>query len=337
MNQALTVSVEKPSAGVSSKVINGFKNLSVLTQMSVLVVSLILCWLLASIVFVKQVVEVQLINQAKVMVDTAELLQEHVSKYNRFWIKSSDYSGKWIDRVPQDDGSTFYSMNPAMFLSEFSRAFEKDGLNARYKITSLDPMNPYNAPTKAEKEIMEEIQVSLSKESKHRHVGNTFQYIKPLYFSESCISCHGDVSNAPESVRLLYGTDKGYGYKAGDFAGAISATLPVDTLGLLAGVFDYSLVLLYVVPITLLFAFIIFLVRFISRLSYALSHYRRTDPVNIDYRQVSDNTRNELFILWRTCGEKMELLKSTYEQLESAQSQIKPKQSPQNKPGERHV
>lgn len=337
MNQALSVSVEKQSSGFASKIANSFKNLSVLTQMTILVVSFILCWILASVLFVKQVVEVQLINQAKVMVDTAELLQEHVSKYSRFWIKSSDYSGKWIDRVPQSDGSTFYSMNPAMFLSEFSRAFEKDGLNARYKITSLDPMNPYNTPTNTEKDIMKEIQASLSKESKHRHVGNTFQYIKPLYFSESCISCHGDVANAPESVRLLYGTEKGYGYKAGDFAGAISATIPVDTWGLLAGVFDYSLVLLYVVPVALLFVFIIFLVRFISRLSHALSHYRRSDPVNIDYTQVSDNTRNELFILWRTCGEKMELLKSTYEQLQSAQSQIKPKQAQQVKPGDRHV
>lgn len=301
-----------------------FSNRSLITQMTILLVLLFVSWTYGGWVFIKQLIESQLINQAQVMVNNAEALNDHVSAHSRVWIRDkSDYPGNWIDKVPTEDGTVFYSKNPVMFLAEYAEGLSKKGFASRFKVTAEQPMNPKNSPDDYEKEILQEIAKNLSKEPQHSHIGTSFRYIKPLYYVESCLACHGDVSKAPQSIRTLYGEKRGYGFKAGDLAGALSVTLDVNIWKLLSDIFNITLFLFFVVPPVLVYCFVIFLTRYISDLSMKLSTYSRGDPVNIDSKLADPESENELHLLWRDVGSVMERMHGTFIQLSIMSKKIK--------------
>ena len=59
---------------------------------------------------------------------------------------------------------------------------------------------------------------------------------RPVYFSASCLHCHGEVSDAPKALLAKYGDKQGFGHKVGDLAGVVAIGIPVDiALGQLKG------------------------------------------------------------------------------------------------------
>jgi two-component system NtrC family sensor kinase len=57
---------------------------------------------------------------------------------------------------------------------------------------------------------------------------SSFVHSRPVYFTPDCMHCHGDPKDAPPGLLKIYGSTRGFGYKAGDIAGVTAVTIPVD-------------------------------------------------------------------------------------------------------------
>jgi len=117
-------------------------------------------------------------------------------------------------------GDSLLLRNPAAVTRELSEMSTTMGERFRFHLTSLNPINPDNAPSDFEREalqtLMNEQRHKLSRYGEFTRVetiaGKThFRYFAPLYTEESCLSCHGK-----------------QGYKVGDIRGGISIIIPTD-------------------------------------------------------------------------------------------------------------
>ena len=86
-------------------------------------------------------------------------------------------------------------------------------------------MNPNNKPDAFEAGALREIRDRGLKEY-YELTDNGFRYARAVYQKASCIACHGDSEQAPNDVKVRYGTTNGFGFKEGDVAGIISVRLP---------------------------------------------------------------------------------------------------------------
>jgi hypothetical protein len=100
--------------------------------------------------------------------------------------------------------------------------------------------NEKNKPDNYELSILKNLE-NLSKEGKlqdeyyeivREKDGKYLNYFKPILVQPMCLSCHGDLSSIPEDVRNFlkekYPKDKAFGYKAGDFRGAVSIKIKIS-------------------------------------------------------------------------------------------------------------
>ncbi|MGM0609523.1 MAG: c-type heme family protein [Thermodesulfobacteriota bacterium] len=55
-----------------------------------------------------------------------------------------------------------------------------------------------------------------------------FMRFKPVYFKESCMTCHGDPADAPQDLLDRYGAENGFGHQAGELAGVMAVGIPVQ-------------------------------------------------------------------------------------------------------------
>ncbi|MEN8143066.1 MAG: DUF3365 domain-containing protein [Thermodesulfobacteriota bacterium] len=109
------------------------------------------------------------------------------------------------------EGQVYVKRNPAMVTRELSEYASEVGF-CRFRVTSLKPVNPDNAPDEFEKMALqafeagtEEVIVTESTEK-----GRILRYMMPLEVEESCLTCHAR-----------------HGYKTGDIRGALSMTIPI--------------------------------------------------------------------------------------------------------------
>ena len=55
-----------------------------------------------------------------------------------------------------------------------------------------------------------------------------FVHARPVYFTESCMHCHGHPDDAPQALLDMYGRERGFGQKPGKIAGVNAVNIPVD-------------------------------------------------------------------------------------------------------------
>jgi len=61
--------------------------------------------------------------------------------------------------------------------------------------------------------------------------GEIFYIAHPIKISkQSCLECHGLVSNAPQSLIELYGSEKGFGWKLNEIVGAQMVSIPATEI-----------------------------------------------------------------------------------------------------------
>lgn len=102
-------------------------------------------------------------------------------------------------------------INPAWMTREISE-ISNSNRREQYKLTSLKPINPLNAPNKFETDAMRYLQNNRSKGYYYRFgEGQKFQFMGALYFEKGCMGCHGEMD-----------------YKIGDVRGGISIELPLE-------------------------------------------------------------------------------------------------------------
>jgi Protein of unknown function (DUF3365) len=251
----------------------------------------------------------QLKSQAETVADNVDAFGSWVAQYGRVWVKDNDksYLGhlpllqKTIpDNVqPGPDGGlkavNFYSKNPALAQREFSEAVERSASPAKFRVTSLNYMNPVNKPDAFEERALNKIKGAGLKEY-YEVLPGSFRYARTLYHKKSCISCHGDPNDAPNDVKVRYGTEHGFAFKEGDVAGIISVRVPTKPfMDVALSVIAPWQIALVVVAFLVSFLFIRFaVVRPIQRLTAATTEISVGNEADLGVEGLDERSGNEL-------------------------------------------
>lgn len=103
-----------------------------------------------------------------------------------------------------------------------------------YKEAALNPTNLNDKATPWEAEIIEAFrnQPELSEQVVVRRDDAGTELLtlaNPIRIEdEGCLRCHGDPADAPESMRVLYGTENGFGWEMGEVVGAQLVSVPTS-------------------------------------------------------------------------------------------------------------
>lgn len=148
----------------------------------------------------------------------------------RSWV--ADHEGLFLKKLPGVEsnsflpgpdikdaisGQSYVFRNPAMVTREISEYADRAG-KYRFRLTSLDLVNPANAPTPFERQALEEFQARGFEKSRDG-IGATgveqgemvYSRIIPLVIEPSCLLCHAQ-----------------QGYRVGDVRGALNVILPME-------------------------------------------------------------------------------------------------------------
>ena len=114
--------------------------------------------------------------------------------------------------VAGSDSKVYTRKNPATMAREMSELAEREGA-LRFRITSLRPINPANAPDPFEAEALRSLERGAAEATRRETADGRaiFRLVAPLRVEESCLECHA-----------------AQGYRVGDVRGGISVTLSVD-------------------------------------------------------------------------------------------------------------
>jgi diguanylate cyclase (GGDEF)-like protein len=111
------------------------------------------------------------------------------------------------------DGTRYTLRNPALMTLEISEALSRDS-GVSFRLTSLEPVNPENAPDEWERTILGEFDEGFTEPARvvqDGPAGSTYRYMVPLVVEQSCLSCHEE-----------------QGYQTGEIRGAVSVLIPID-------------------------------------------------------------------------------------------------------------
>ncbi|WP_371372650.1 ATP-binding protein [Sporomusa aerivorans] len=142
-------------------------------------------------------------------------------------MSTRDFIAQNQDLINKDqDGSIhFKSLNPSVAIRGISERFNGT-MGYTFKQTNLTVRNPQNAPDPFEREMLQKLAANKSLEEEWAvdtvNEQNVFRYMRPLYYDNSCLSCHGEPAGKPD----IAGFPR-EGHKLGDFAGAISIIAPL--------------------------------------------------------------------------------------------------------------
>lgn len=137
---------------------------------------------------------------------------EYIYVQKKQGVESSEYIRKMgiTPDVATKDGRVFTIRNHAIVITEISRRSEQqDGV--KFRITSLFPISPYNAPDAFEREGLAGF--TSGRREFYKLINNQsqplYRYMTPLYVEPSCLECHRDKN-----------------YRVGEVIGAVSLSIP---------------------------------------------------------------------------------------------------------------
>ncbi len=159
----------------------------------------------------------QVESQAKILFKQIVLTRRWVADHGGIfveklpWVKRNVYLKN--SEIVDISGKRYIKENPAYVTRQLSEYSKEEGLYW-FHITSLNLVNPANAPDEFERYALVKFDQGQAKElSKIEYIDGMryYRYIAPLYVEASCIPCHK-------------------GYAIGSVRGAISVTIPVEHL-----------------------------------------------------------------------------------------------------------
>ncbi len=132
------------------------------------------------------------------------------------WHRGRTPPSPYLSHIPNRDieipsGKKLTLMNPAYILRQMMAEFP--GLyGIRGRITSLNPLNPDNAPDAWEKKALAAFEKGVEEvqEFTHTEQGGFLRYMSPLQTSKGCLKCHGH-----------------QGYQEGDIRGGVGVIVPM--------------------------------------------------------------------------------------------------------------
>ncbi len=172
-----------------------------------------------------------------------------------------------LPTVQDTAGHTYFMRNPAMITRELSLYAKRDGLG-HFRVTSLNPINPFNVPDAFEKDSLLSFNNGVKEVTavESSEFGRIVRLIAPLRVMDSCLNCHAR-----------------HGYKLGDIRGGLSITIPIDWADDLIRRNTHSLIFIgvvsiFLVTVTLFLMFETLIVHRINRLSQAMDNFPEELP-----------------------------------------------------------
>ncbi len=155
-------------------------------------------------------------QQARMLHRQVLLTRQWVADHHGVYViqTNSDQPNPFLDSpaIHDSGGQAYVKRNPAMVTRELSEYATRDGW-CRFRVTSLKPINPANAPDAFERAGLQRIEKNGDKEIiaiENGPMGRTLRYIAPLKIKASCLDCHAR-----------------HGYELGDIRGGLSITIPI--------------------------------------------------------------------------------------------------------------
>jgi protein-histidine pros-kinase len=101
-----------------------------------------------------------------------------------------------------------------------------------YREAALNPTNPQDRAVDWEADIINDFRSHPSKEEisavRDTPTGPVLELARPLVNKPACLECHSTAAAAPPSMIALYGSQNGFGWKAGDIIGAQVVSVPMS-------------------------------------------------------------------------------------------------------------
>ncbi len=166
--------------------------------------------------FQQELVLEQAARQARMIHKQILLTRKWVSDHNGlFFLKTDDIEANPFledKEIVDEAGRPFVKRNPAMVTRELSEYANREGL-FRYRVTTLQPINPANAPDDFETRSLELFEQGTEEfiEIQTDSNGKTLRYMAPLLVEDSCKECHYEKSYVP-----------------GDTRGGLSISIPIN-------------------------------------------------------------------------------------------------------------
>ena len=164
-----------------------------------------------------ELIEKQQLYQGQAFFQEVVLMREWMAQHNGVYVKMTPgvTPNPYLLKVPglrvvirDEQGEQYTLKNPALATREISELAEKSGL-FQFRITSLNPLNPANAPDAFEQEALRLFEKGVKEHTtlERRDEEVFFRYMAPLVTEKSCLTCHAQ-----------------QGYREGEVRGGISVT-----------------------------------------------------------------------------------------------------------------
>ncbi|WP_051822163.1 c-type heme family protein [Desulfonatronum thiodismutans] len=170
--------------------------------------------------------------------ETAQM-EKHAYEKTMMVMAAVEASRKYVrdelrPRMSEEFGEEFF-MVQAMSTSYVGRAvmdnFNQVMPHYEYRRVARNARNPRSEANSLELSMLNLFQINpdLQNWQGTLNVGDEKQFMrfKPVYFEESCMSCHGDPVHAPRDMLDMYGTERGFWNQPGDLAGVMAVGIPV--------------------------------------------------------------------------------------------------------------
>jgi len=221
-------------------------------------------------------------QQARMLHKQIILTRKWVADHNGLYVMETNTArpNPFLDRpvIQGANGLVYVKRNPAMVTRELSEYAARDNWYM-FRVTSLHPINPANAPDAFERQSL----LSIEKESKKEIIaiindqsGRILRYVAPLTVEKPCLHCHAR-----------------QGYQLGDLRGALSITIPISWADRMItennrSIITYGLLSIVVVSATLIWLFSSLVSRPLTRLTRAMGRYPDQPVPRPRHKQIKD-------------------------------------------------
>ncbi len=261
--------------------------------------------------FQEELVVEQVTRQAKMLFHQIRLTRQWVADHNGlFFMKEPGVEkNPFLEQgmIRDELGNWLVKRNPAMVTRELSVYAAREGMG-KFNVTSLDPLNPQNAPDAFEQRSLKKFEAGAEEAIEIEKITGHYRlrYMAPLKVEDSCLACHS-----------------GQGYEIGDIRGGMNVTIPMDAAFAEIGtnnrmLLNIGVATIVIVSLMIFFLFELLVARRLKILARDMDEYprRRSDESHL----LQDD--DEIGVLAGHFRKLCQRLERSREDLESSRLQV---------------
>ncbi len=262
--------------------------------------------------FQEELVVEQATRQAKMLFHQIRLTRQWVADHNGlFFLKAPGVeSNPFLEEgmIQDEQGNWLVKRNPAMVTRELSVYAAREGMG-QFNVTSLNPMNPANAPDDFERRSLKKFEAGAEETVEIEKIAGSrrLRYMAPLIVDNQCLKCHS-----------------GQGYTVGDIRGGMNVTIPMDLAYAEIRtnnrmLLNIALATIVIVSLTIFFLFDFLVAKRLKMLARAMDHY--PDRTTAD-SALPDDEGDEIGALAGHFRKLCRRLESSQQELDATREQV---------------